>query len=174
MGCHSLLQGIFPTQGSNLSLQRFRQTLYHLSYQGAPVDSEEGIPKTGWAGGHHQLSCGLQKEPEPQKGPLSQPSLLCTTTPSPAHALWVISDFLSLEKLHRTERRAFSLASRGLPGKAGCMGFRSTFLPPNGHMTLKITFLLILSFLICKMRVIQYLSHRSGKKIKSDDACKCS
>ena len=30
--CHSLLQGIFPTQGSNLGLLHPRQILYHLSY----------------------------------------------------------------------------------------------------------------------------------------------
>ena len=35
MGCHFLLQGIFPTQGSNLGLLHCRQTLYHLSYQGS-------------------------------------------------------------------------------------------------------------------------------------------
>ena len=33
VGCHFLLQGIFPTQGSNLGLQHCRQTLYCLSYQ---------------------------------------------------------------------------------------------------------------------------------------------
>ena len=34
VGCHALLQGIFPTQGSNVGLQRCRQILYHLSHQG--------------------------------------------------------------------------------------------------------------------------------------------
>ena len=34
---HSLLQGIFPTQGSNPGLPHCRQSLYHLSYQGSPV-----------------------------------------------------------------------------------------------------------------------------------------
>ena len=34
MGCHFLLQGIFPTQGSNPGLQHCRKTLYHLSHQG--------------------------------------------------------------------------------------------------------------------------------------------
>ena len=29
MGCHSLLQGIFPTQGLNLGLLHCRQILYH-------------------------------------------------------------------------------------------------------------------------------------------------
>ena len=36
MGCHSLLQRIFPTQGSNLGLPHCRQTLYHLNHQGSP------------------------------------------------------------------------------------------------------------------------------------------
>ena len=33
---HSLLQGIFPTQGLNLNLLHCRQILYHLSHQGSP------------------------------------------------------------------------------------------------------------------------------------------
>ena len=35
VGCHFLLQGIFPTQGSNPGLLHCRQTLYHLSHQGS-------------------------------------------------------------------------------------------------------------------------------------------
>ena len=34
VGCHFLLQGIFPTQGSNPGLLHCRQMLYHLSHQG--------------------------------------------------------------------------------------------------------------------------------------------
>ena len=34
MGCHSLLQGIFQTQGSNSGLLHFRQIPYCLSHQG--------------------------------------------------------------------------------------------------------------------------------------------
>ena len=37
VGCHSLLLGIFPTQGSNLGLLHCRQILYHLSYQGSTM-----------------------------------------------------------------------------------------------------------------------------------------
>ena len=33
VGCHSLLQGILPTQGSNPGLLQCRQMLYHLSHQ---------------------------------------------------------------------------------------------------------------------------------------------
>ena len=35
---HSLLQGIVPTQGSNLGLLHCRQALYHLSHQGRDKD----------------------------------------------------------------------------------------------------------------------------------------
>ena len=35
VGCHSLLQEIFPTQGLNPGLPHCRQMLYHLSYQGS-------------------------------------------------------------------------------------------------------------------------------------------
>ena len=38
VGCHFLLQGIFPTQGSKPGLLHCRQTLYHLSHQ----------PSTNW------------------------------------------------------------------------------------------------------------------------------
>ena len=39
VGCHALLQGIFPPQGFNLCLLRLlhcRQILYHLTHQGSP------------------------------------------------------------------------------------------------------------------------------------------
>ena len=35
VGCHFLLQGIFPAQGLNLGLPHRRQILYHLSHQGS-------------------------------------------------------------------------------------------------------------------------------------------
>ena len=36
MGCHFLLQRIFPTQGLNPGLPNCKQILYHLSHQGSP------------------------------------------------------------------------------------------------------------------------------------------
>ena len=36
VGCHALLQGIFPTQESNPGLLHGRQILFQLSYQGSP------------------------------------------------------------------------------------------------------------------------------------------
>ena len=55
VGCHFLLQGIFPTQESNLGLLPCRQILNQLSYKGSPDVScvcfipikNEGI----WPGG---------------------------------------------------------------------------------------------------------------------------
>ena len=39
VGCHALLQGIFPTQGSNPGLLHCRWILYQLSYQGSPLST---------------------------------------------------------------------------------------------------------------------------------------
>ena len=36
VGCHALLQGIFPTQGTNPSLPHCRWIFYHLRHQGSP------------------------------------------------------------------------------------------------------------------------------------------
>ena len=38
VGCHSLLQETFPTQGLNLGLPHCRQMLNCLSHQGSPLD----------------------------------------------------------------------------------------------------------------------------------------
>jgi len=43
VGCHALLQGIFPTQGSNPGLLHCRQILYHLSHQKSLVLCRESI-----------------------------------------------------------------------------------------------------------------------------------
>ena len=37
VGCHFLLQGIFPTQESNLGLVNCRRILYRMSYRGSPL-----------------------------------------------------------------------------------------------------------------------------------------
>ena len=36
VGCHALLQGIFPTQGSNPGLPHYRRVFYGLNHQGSP------------------------------------------------------------------------------------------------------------------------------------------
>ena len=48
VGCHTLLQGIFPTQGSNWGLLHCRQILYQLSYKRSPWILEwVSIPSPG-------------------------------------------------------------------------------------------------------------------------------
>ena len=41
VGSFSLLQGIFPTQELNQGLLHCRQILYHLSYQGSPMEAQK-------------------------------------------------------------------------------------------------------------------------------------
>ena len=45
MGSHALLQGISPTQGSNLGLLHHRQILYQLSYKGSPWKKSYDQPR---------------------------------------------------------------------------------------------------------------------------------
>ena len=40
MGSHSLLRGIFPTQGSHPGVPHCRRILYQLSHQGSPTNNE--------------------------------------------------------------------------------------------------------------------------------------
>ena len=46
-GCCALLPGIFPTQGSNLSLPHYRQILYLLSRRGSPAEPASATIKEG-------------------------------------------------------------------------------------------------------------------------------
>ena len=43
VGSHCLLQGIFPTHGSNPGFLHCRQILYHLSHQGSPYIHIQGV-----------------------------------------------------------------------------------------------------------------------------------
>ena len=40
VGCHPLLQRIFPTQGLNLGLLQYKWILYRLSHQGSPDNKQ--------------------------------------------------------------------------------------------------------------------------------------
>ena len=46
MGCHFLLQGIFPTQRSNPGLLHCRQILYHLSHEGSPFTALRSVTQS--------------------------------------------------------------------------------------------------------------------------------
>ena len=72
MGCHALLQGIFPTQGSNPGLPHCRRILYHLSHHTSSRDSHLSLlllPDLQSSGQAGTLSC-LAGTEQPQ-GPWS-------------------------------------------------------------------------------------------------------
>ena len=48
VGCHALLQGIFPTQGLNRGLPHHRQILHCLRHQGNPVLPTSNSSLTQW------------------------------------------------------------------------------------------------------------------------------
>ena len=68
VGSHSLLQEIFPTQGSNPVLLHCRQILYHLSHQGSPKQRYHTL---AW-----QLQAGAEQELPPSKGTCTSQPLL--------------------------------------------------------------------------------------------------
>ena len=48
VGCHLLLQEIFPTQGLNPGLPHCKQTLYCLNHQGVGVQPSPGLGPEDW------------------------------------------------------------------------------------------------------------------------------
>ena len=48
-GCHSLLQGIFPTQGSNPGLPHCRQILYHMSHMRTTWRPPDQLKQNPWS-----------------------------------------------------------------------------------------------------------------------------
>ena len=97
VGCHSLLQGIFPTQRVNLGLLQCRQNLYYLSHQGiapslfqyrGPVDrcacSVMADSATPWAIARQApLSMGFSRQ-EPWSGlPFPSPGSFLTQAWNP-------------------------------------------------------------------------------------------
>ena len=48
VGCHALLQGIFPTQGWKPGLLHCRRILYHLSPQGIPGNKSVNYQRAGY------------------------------------------------------------------------------------------------------------------------------
>ena len=59
VGCHALLQGIFPTQGSNPCLPHCKWILYPLSQQGSPLSSGNVLVWDKWRFGISFLKTSL-------------------------------------------------------------------------------------------------------------------
>ena len=51
VGCHFLLQGIFPTQGWNLGLLLCKQILYYLNYEGSVLEVYSKAHWVFWGNG---------------------------------------------------------------------------------------------------------------------------
>ena len=78
VGCHSLLQGIFPTQGLNLGLLHCKQILYHLSHQAdsaqiqgmhkLPEDVIQGTRSSGQQPGSRYTAITFLPEVHPALG----------------------------------------------------------------------------------------------------------
>ena len=71
VGCHFLLQGIFPAQRSNPGLPHGRQTLYHLSQQGSylPLTMYQSCLGNPWCGERRRQTKSDEKAPRLVTGP---------------------------------------------------------------------------------------------------------
>ena len=103
VGCHFLLQEIFPTQRLNPGLPRCRQTLYRLSHQGSPLHES-----------FSNLSNDLEGGNEKHLGCSSRPATggRCTSVRLPWRSLSVILqnlDFAPFGEVPRREILAESL-----------------------------------------------------------------
>ena len=67
--CHSLLQGIFPTQGSNLGVLHCRQILYHLRHQKSPWNLGSWLKneKKKKKKGHWRAKCNKWRKVVPRE-----------------------------------------------------------------------------------------------------------
>ena len=137
MGCHFLLQGIFPTQGSNLGLPNCRQILYHLS-QEQPNSPEHSPESWRWCLEHWDLSsnlspapvmCGCRQVPFPLRASVFSPvtwdwssyltSLDCGEDLRP---WWVFTEYLVCDGhwVHSVKRRHTVPTCQGHPGSQEC------------------------------------------------------
>ena len=80
IGCHALLQGIFPAQESNLGLRHCRQILYCLSHQESPRqlrDQEKNaLISSKSSSHHHPQAASVKVGQEVLHEAALQPSLL--------------------------------------------------------------------------------------------------
>ena len=81
VGCHSLLQGIFPAQGSNLCLLHCTQILYCLSPQGSPGKVPTSYLSYTWQYTYINTSLLVHNNPLPQPCLLPY-SPCCISTPA--------------------------------------------------------------------------------------------
>ena len=93
VGSHSLLQGIFPTQGSNLGLLHCWQILYHLSYEGSPGSQYSWVLMRAlflackWTNGFNHVFMlwgdrSLSSSPYKATNPIKKPCFITQSNPN--------------------------------------------------------------------------------------------
>ena len=85
VGSHFLLQGVFPTQGSNQGLPHSKRILHRLSHQGSPVSIDKVFAKvsqtvsqrwsTGFCPGNPLSQLRVQTTPQLPLSPFSHQTL---------------------------------------------------------------------------------------------------
>ena len=88
MGCHSLLMGIFPTQGSNLGLLHCGETLNHLGHQGRRASAVEQCESAACI---HTSQCKPPPTPPLQAVAQRQAELLSQSSFPPAASHMVVA-----------------------------------------------------------------------------------
>ena len=133
IGCHSLLQGIFPTQGSNPGLLHGRQILYRLSYQRSPKKavkvkllSHVRPLATPWTGAYQaSLSMGFPRQeywdglPFPSPRDLPDPGIE-PGVPHCRQTLYRLSHQGSPEKAERVSKPSITSCEQFLPPPHNC------------------------------------------------------
>ena len=103
MGCHALLKGIFPTQGSNPGLLHCRWILYHLSHQGNhffPYINTWNNFQGSWLESHGIINLGKET---------SKSACFCSVCQENKKSLSKISPFFSFFKLLLSYSRKLNL-----------------------------------------------------------------
>ena len=128
VGCHSLLQGIFLIQGSNLGFLHCRQLLYHLGYQGSQcwtTVAPKDIPIL--ATESRQLNKHVRIRAREIQGPNGFESFLYPNTPgdaTPSHLYWLGWSFI----LHK---EIFEETKQDALGRSACADWKN----PQGDST---------------------------------------
>ena len=114
VGCHALLQGIFPAQGSKSGSSHCRQILYHLSHQGSPRILERtaypfsrDLPDPGIELGF----AALQADSLPIELPEKPESAIYIYIYTPPLFFWFPSHYVPLDIMQRGSPNITSQAS---------------------------------------------------------------
>ena len=128
VGCHSLLQGIFPTQGSNPGFLHFRQILYPLSHQEIPhslgEDTQEQKQEDWFRLGKASVNF---LDSVQVRGAIRQKEITAPSSPHYCLQFWVSAAFPvtgeKQVKFHRNQfllRKIIHLNCRARPLARGC------------------------------------------------------